>query len=57
MNMLKFDTLQKKPKIYNIAVLTVLLAVFLALLTREGERRRLQWGNLALTVYFALVIA
>ena len=55
--MLKFDTLQKKPKIYNIAVLTVLLAVFLALLTREGETRRLQWGNLALTVYFALVIA
>ena len=55
--MLKFDTLRKKPKVYNIAVLTGALAVFLAMLLRMDETRRLQWGNLALTLYFALVIA
>lgn len=55
--MLKFNTLRKKPKIYNITVLTLALLVFLVLLTRAEETRRLQWGNLALTVYFALVIA
>ena len=55
--MLKFDTLRKKPKVYNIAVLTGALAVFLAMLLRMDETYRLQWGNLALTLYFALVIA
>ncbi|MBQ6927906.1 MAG: YdcF family protein [Oscillospiraceae bacterium] len=55
--MLRFNTLRKKPKVYNIAVLTLVLLVFLAILRGEEETRRLQWGNLALTVYFALVIA
>ena len=55
--MLKFNTLKKKPKVYNIAVLSAALLIALALLSRGDETRRLLWGNLILTLYFALVIA
>lgn len=55
--MLKFNTLKKKPKVYNIAVLSAAALIGLALLSRADETRRLLWGNLILTVYFALVIA
>ena len=37
MNMLRFNTLRKKPKVYNIAVLTLVLLVFLAILRGEEE--------------------
>jgi len=55
--MLKVNSLKKKPKVYNIAVLSVLTLIALALLSRADETRRLLWGNLILTLYFALVIA
>ena len=55
--MIKFNTLKKKPKVYNIALLSAVLILCLALLIRRDELTRLRWGNLALTVYFALVIA
>ena len=55
--MLKFNTLKKKPKVYNIAVLSGIAILCLALLARADETRRLQLGSLVLTIYFALVIA
>ena len=55
--MLKFNTLKKKPKVYNIAVLSAAVLIALALLWRCDETKRMLWGNLILTLYFALVIA
>ena len=55
--MMKFNTRTKKPKLYNIAVLSAVLLACLGLLAiYGGENTRLQWGNLLLTLYFAAVI-
>ena len=53
---LRFDTRMKKPKLYNIAVLTGLLAAVFVCLARLDESVRIQWANLALAVYFVAVI-
>ncbi len=55
--MLRFDTRDKKPKVYGIAVLSAAVLIGLAFLTRCGETARIQWGSLLLSVYFAGVIA
>ena len=53
---LRFDTRMKKPKLYSIAVLTGFLAVLFVFLWHLEESTRIKWANLALAVYFALVI-
>ena len=51
---LRFDTRMKKPKLYNIAALTVLMAVLFVYLSGLPELTRLKWANTALALYFAL---
>ena len=54
--MLRFNTREKKPKVYNVAVLSVLTLLCLTPLLGAGESARLRWGNLILTLYFACVV-
>ncbi len=53
---MKLDTRSKKPKIYNIAALSVLEGAVLAAMLHLAENIRLLWANLSLALYFALVI-
>lgn len=55
--MIQFNTRDTKPKLYSIAMLSAALLLCLTLLALADETARLQWGNLALTLYFACVIA
>ena len=54
---LQFDTRDKKPKVYNIAVLSCLTAVLFAVLSAAPEEILFQWANIILAVYFGIVIA
>ena len=54
--MLRFDTRDKKPKLYSIAALSVLaLLCFVPLLNAE-EALRLRRGSIILTLYFACAV-
>ena len=53
---MKLDTRSKKPKIYNIAALTLVTALILATMIRLSDHVRLLWANLVLAVYFLLAI-
>ena len=52
---LKLDTLQKKPKIYHIAVLTAVFAALLAVVLFLGGEERMRFGCLLLALYFLTV--
>lgn len=52
---LKLDTLQKKPKIYHIAVLTAVFAALLAAVLVLGGEERMRFGCLLLALYFLTV--
>ena len=52
---LKLDTLSKKPKVYNIAVLTAVIIVVLVLVFALGGAKELRLGCLLLAVYFLSV--
>lgn len=52
---LKLDTLDKKPKVWNIAVLALLTAAVLGLLTGLGGSRELLWSCLLLALFFLTV--
>ena len=53
---MKLDTRSKKPKIYNVAALSVFEGAVLAAMLQLAESVRLLWANLSLAIYFALVI-
>ncbi len=53
---MKFDTREKKPKIYNVAVLTAAAVLAMVLLLHSGTQNRLGWGNVLLSCYFGAVI-
>ena len=52
---LKLDTLQKKPKIYHIAVLTAVFAALLAAVLILGGEGSMRFGCLLLALYFLTV--
>ncbi len=52
---LKLDTLQKKPKIYDIAVLTAVFAALLAAVYLLGGEESMRLGCLLLALYFLTV--
>ena len=54
--MLKFNTRDKKPKLYNIAALTVIALLCFIPLLRTEETQRLRWGSLILTLYFLCAV-
>ncbi|MBQ3404352.1 MAG: hypothetical protein IJG63_02915 [Oscillospiraceae bacterium] len=54
--MLKFDTRDKKPKVYNIAVLSVIAAVIIAALIRDSAGEHELAICLPLIVYFLIVL-
>ena len=54
---MKLDTLDKKPKVYNIAILTVVMAVVLAALFAFGGGRQIRFSCLLLSAYFLAVTA
>lgn len=54
--MIKLDTRDKKPKIYSIAVLTVILAVVVVLLALFGGEGRYLIINMAFVVYYLSVV-
>lgn len=54
--MLRFDTNNKKPKLYSIAALSALALLCFLPLLRAEESARLRFGNLILTLYFACVV-
>ncbi len=54
---MKFDTRDKKPKVWNIAVLTGIEALFLAAALFSGAEDRAAEISISFIVYFALVIA
>ena len=54
--MLRFNTRDKKPKLYSIAALSVLTLLCFAPLIRAEETLRLRWGSLILTLYFACTV-
>lgn len=49
---LKLDTLDRKPKVYHIAVLSVCTLVLLALLIVFGGERAARWSCVVLCLYF-----
>lgn len=53
---MRFDTRNKKPKVYSIAFLAVLTAVPLQLLYLGDKNGNLKWINLILSFFFAAVI-
>lgn len=53
---MKFDTRDKKPKVYNIAVLTLITAAVLFPFVTSADTEQLKWGNAILAVYFLLVV-
>ena len=53
---LKVDTRNKKPKVWNIAVLTAVLAVLSAVLFPTGMPRNIEITIVLFDVYYALVI-
>ena len=53
---MKFDTRNKKPKIYNIAVLSAGAILAMALILRRETENPLAWGNLLLSCYFGAVV-
>ena len=54
---LKLDTLRKKPKVYNIAVLSAVMLTALALLIALGGERLIRFSCLMMTAYFLTVSA
>jgi uncharacterized SAM-binding protein YcdF (DUF218 family) len=54
---LKLDTLRKKPKVYNVAVLSAVMLAVLSLLFSFGGARLLRFSCLLLTAYFLGVAA
>ena len=50
-----FDTLDVKPKLYSIVVVTVLFALLIPALLPLAEHTRIPWGCTALAVYFGAV--
>ena len=54
--MVRFDTLDKKPKLYNIAVLSAVMAAVAVCLLRSNMENKAFGICLALDVYLALVI-
>ena len=55
--MMKLDTRNKKPKVYNIAILTAVTAPVLALLIAFGGEQRFLWSCVVLLAYFLTVTA
>ena len=53
---MKFNTREKKPNVYSLTVVTVIAALLFVALSHASPELRLPYGNLILTVYFALVI-
>ena len=49
---LKLDTLQKKPKVYNIAVLSAVMLTALVLLIAFGGEKLIRFSCLVMAVYF-----
>ncbi len=56
MEKLKFDTLHKKPKVWNIAILTCITAVLTAVLACMGLKRNMIAISVLHVVYFLIVI-
>ena len=54
---MKLDSLDKKPKVYNIAVLTGVMAAVLVLLLALGGQGQLRFSCLLFSVYFLAVTA
>ncbi len=54
---MKFDTLDKKPKLWNVAVLTAVLAAVLTAFLLTGAERHAAAVSLSLAVYFVIVLA
>ena len=54
--MIRFDTRNKKPKVYSIALLAALTAVPLLLLYGNDKDGNLKWINLILSLFFAAVV-
>ena len=54
---LKLDTLRKKPKVYNIAVLSAVMLTALALLIALGGERLIRFSCLMMAAYFLTVSA
>ncbi|MBR6089096.1 MAG: YdcF family protein [Anaerolineaceae bacterium] len=51
--MIRFDTRDKKPKVYSIAILTALTAALILILHIGNRDANLKWINLVLALYFA----
>ena len=54
--MIKLDTRNVKPKIYNIAVLTVILAAVVAILSIAGGEKKYLYILSVFTVYYLMVV-
>lgn len=54
--MIRFDTRDKKPKVYSIIVLTVLTAAIICLLRVSVKEANQRWVNTVLTLFFAAVV-
>ena len=54
--MIRFDSLDKKPKIYNVAVASAVAVVLLAITALAAGSASFWLSNLILTVYFLVVI-
>ena len=54
---MKLDTLDKKPKVYNIVVLTVVTAVLMTLLLTLGGEGQIRFSCLVASGYFLAVTA
>ena len=52
---LKLDTLRKKPKVYNIAVLSAVMLTALVLLIALGGERLIRFSCLVTAAYFLAV--
>ena len=53
---IRFDTRDKKPKLYHLAVLTALTICSLLPLFRSSGNGRLKWAGLILSVHFLLTV-
>ena len=54
--MLRFNTRDKKPKLYNMAALSAFALLCFIPLLYAGETARQRWGSLILTLYFACAV-
>ena len=53
---MRFDTRDKKPKLYHLLALTVLTALVIALLSLTGFSAHVSAINVTLCIYFALAL-